>query len=620
MNESWKRFVNGEVTPEQVEPVIYRSWQRSQEFQVSFERIVDNELLPAHRLRERCEAQEDLLRSAQGVLPDIFNLLNGQNFMMLLCDAEGYVLDSLGDPPFMSKAQQVYLSPGASWREDVKGTNAIGTALAENVPLKVLGWEHFVQENHFLACWAAPVRNFAGQVVGVFDISGCVSYRNKHILELAIMSARMIEQNLQLLELNRNHIFFRQGMHLAGEMLREGFIAIDKSGVISVINQAGAQLLGRKREEIIGQPAMEVFRSTKGWTLQNETMDFKLTGPSSVISRLRQVMDSEGNTMGAVGILAPSAEPEEKPAWVGRSEVTRQVFERSAKAATTTSSVLILGESGTGKEVVARYIHQLSARRNGPFVALNCAALPHSLVESELFGYDDGAFTGARRGGKPGKFELAHGGTIFLDEIGDMPQDTQAALLRVLQEKEVLRIGDSKSRRINVRVIAATHKNLPAAVAGGLFRLDLYYRLKVVSIELPPLRNRIEDIWDLVPLFVQKACCSLGKPPMRVDEGVYGHLATHHWPGNIRELENCIESMVALAEGEVLTAFDLPPEFRVEPGCTDDPQEPFLQQQTKQAILQALSQTKGKIAPAARLLGIGRNTLYRKIKELNIKL
>lgn len=530
--------------------------------------------------------------------------------MVLLCDNEGYILETLGNTPFMTKAQQVHLSPGTNWREEFKGTNAIGTSLIEKIPVRVLGWEHFVQENHFLTCSAAPIKNMNGEIVGVLDISGEVgnTEKNNRLLEVAIMGAKMIEQNLEIYSLQRSFQFTKQGLKLVIQMLKEGVIAINSLGLITEINQSGAQMLGRKQEEIIGHLASEVFQASKG-CFQN------------ISSSLKPLLDEYGNALGAVGVLnITQSTKETKPFWVGRSDVTRQVFDRASKAAASNSVVMISGESGTGKEIIARYIHQSSPRNDGPFIALNCAALPHSLVESELFGYADGAFTGAKRGGHQGKFELANEGTIFLDEIGDMPLEVQVSLLRVLQEKEVMRIGDTKARKINVRVIAATHKDLQSLVTQGLFRLDLYYRLKVITIDVPSLRNRIDDIFDLIPFFIFKVCQSMGKPPMEIDQTIYKYLLTQNWPGNIRELENCIESMVAMAEGSVLTINDLPAEYKKQTcNLEENPLHlTLLDEQTKKAIIIALNQTKGKIAPAAKILGIGRNTLYRKMHELDI--
>ncbi|EHQ88351.1 sigma-54-dependent Fis family transcriptional regulator [Desulfosporosinus youngiae] len=621
MDNHWKRFIKGESVESEVTPSIYRSWQRSLEYHVDHSLVSHQDILTSARLSERRDSQESLIRASEPVLPYIFSLLGSTNYTVLLGDNEGYIIEAVGDAPFMSKAQKVNLSPGASWREEVRGTNAIGTALRENAPMSVFGWEHFVHDNHFLACWAAPIQNSQGLPLGVLDISGEANPDRQKILNIAMMGASMIEKNLRLFELENQLKFYQEGSRLASSLLQQGFLTIDHNGIITSINSYGARLLGRKQEDIIGKLAGEVFSTPKGWILNGHSLNLHLKDSTGkeITSHLNQVFNEAGQSIGAVGTLQIKKEtPLSNSLWIGNSQLSQRTLARASKISSTHSSVLIHGESGTGKEIISRTIHKLSSRSQGPFVALNCASLPASLIESELFGYVDGAFTGARRGGKPGKFELANKGTIFLDEIGDMPLNVQVALLRVLQEKEVSRIGDTKALKIDVRVIAATHKDLSALVSAAQFRLDLYYRLKVVTLELPPLRERSEDIRDLVPYFIDKTCKSLGLPPLGIQEDVYTYLLAHSWPGNVRELENCIESMVALADGPILTTADLPDEILQSVENTQASTEPLLDQQTKQAIIYALNQTKGKIAPAAKLLGIGRNTLYRKIKDLEI--
>lgn len=619
MDNPWIRFINGESVESEVSPSIYRSWQRSLEYQVDH-KLSNQDILSTPRLSERREAQDSLIRAGETVLPYIFSLLGSSNYTVLLGDNDGYIIEAIGDAPFMSRVQKVNLSPGASWREEIRGTNAIGTALRDNAPISVFGWEHFVHDNHFLACWAAPIQNSLGAPIGVIDISGEASRDREKILTIAMMGASMIEKNLRLFELENQLKFYQEGSKLASSLLHQGFLAIDHNGIITNINTLGAALLGRKQEDIIGQLAGDIFSSPKGWMLSGHSQDLQIKERSGkgISSHLKRVVNDAGQSLGAVGTLQITEDPlpMSNTLWIGHGQPTLRTLARASKVASTHSSVLIHGESGTGKEIIARTIHQLSSRREGPFVALNCASLSSSLVESELFGYVEGAFTGARRGGKPGKFELADKGTIFLDEIGDMPLNVQVALLRALQEKEVTRIGDTKTLKIDVRVIAASHKDLSALVSTERFRLDLYYRLKVVTLELPPLRERPEDIRDLVPHFIRKTCESFGSPIFGIQEEVYAYLLAHTWPGNVRELENCIESMVALAEGPILTVADLPDEFQKSVLKTEP--VPLLDQQTKHAILYALTQTKGKIAPAAKLLGIGRNTLYRKIKDLDI--
>lgn len=622
MNNHWKRFIKGESVESEVSPSIYRSWKRSLEYHVDYTLISSQDILTTARLKERRDSQESLIRASDPVLPYIFSLLGNTNYTVLLGDNDGYIIEAIGDAPFMSKAQKVNLSPGASWREEIRGTNAIGTALRDNSPMSVFGWEHYVQDNQFLACWAAPIQNSQGDPLGVLDISGEANPDRQKILTIAMMGASMIEKNLRLFELENQLKFYQEGSKLASSLLKQGFLTIDHNGVITNINSFGAGLLGRKQEDIIGQHVGDVFSTPKGWAFKGHSLNLHTKDRSGkeITTHLNQVTDKAGHSIGAVGTLQITREARlTDTLWIGNSLLSQQTLARASKIASTRSSVLIHGESGTGKEIISRTIHQLSSRSNGPFVALNCAALPPSLIESELFGYVDGAFTGARRGGKPGKFELANQGTIFLDEIGDMPLNVQVALLRVLQEKEVSRIGDTKAQKIDVRVIAATHKDLNALVALEKFRLDLYYRLKVITLELPSLRERKEDIPDLVRFFIDKTCKSLSLPPLGIQEEVYPYLTSYSWPGNVRELENCIESMVALAEGPLLTAADLPNEILQTMSLAETSSESLLDQQTKQAILYALSQTKGKIAPASKLLGIGRNTLYRKIKELDIK-
>lgn len=604
----------------EVSPVIFHSWQRCQEQQLSFEKSSESSILTPAQLRERLDAQEALIEASKDVLPFLVRYLKGKRYIILLCDGEGYILKSVGHPPFLSKAQTVHLSPGANWREDVKGTNAIGTALAEKRPVQVIGWEHYVRENHFLNCWATPILNANGEPAGILDISGETGGEDERLAEIVLMGGKMIEQNLKMLELQNKVRFCQEGIKIAGDMLREGFVTINNRGEISNINEAGCRMLGYKREEVIGRHASEVFSAATGLLIREKfrSPQGDNTG-TSVNSCFSQVVDEYGSVLGAVGVMRPGLQAvRSETYWVGRSELTRKVFDQAAKAAASLSTVLLLGESGTGKEVLARYIHNMSERKNGRFVAINCAAIPATLIESELFGYVEGSFTGARKGGQPGKLELAQDGTIFFDEIGDMPLHVQASLLRVLQEKEICRLGDTKTRKVNARIVAATNKDLKTLVDEGKFRLDLYYRLKVVTLELPPLRHRKEDILDLAPHFVIKASSAQGKRPLPVSDEVYAHLLTYDWPGNIRELENCIECMVAMAEGVILTDDDLPAEIR-ETDCAEIQEESILDRQTRQAILQALSQTRGKIAPAARMLGIGRTTLYRKLEEYNIR-
>lgn len=309
---------------------------------------------------------------------------------------------------------------------------------------------------------------------------------------------------------------------------------------------------------------------------------------------------------------------------VGADASMNAVFERVKKAAPIDSVVLVLGESGTGKELVARAIHQSGPRRHGPFVKVNCGALPKDLVEGELFGHEKGAFTGAVKD-KRGRFELADGGTIFLDEVGDLPLDAQVKLLRVLQEKEFERLGGEKTLQVDVRVIAATNRELKEMVAEGLFREGLYYRLEVIPITLPPLRKRKSDVPNLVEHFLRKKSAELGMKPKTITETALTMLKAYHWPGNVRELENLIERLLVLSDGDEIGVADLPfdeAEVSEAPPVVLDGESLSLNARLdsleRDLIVQALEQAEGVKTRAAELLGVKTSALYYKLDKYGL--
>lgn len=305
---------------------------------------------------------------------------------------------------------------------------------------------------------------------------------------------------------------------------------------------------------------------------------------------------------------------------VGHCAKMQKLKEMALRVAPSQSTLLIQGESGTGKELLARAIHQSSNRKGHAFIALNCGAIPENLLESELFGYEEGSFTGARRGGKLGKFELAHNGTIFLDEIGDMPLHLQVKILRVLQERRVERIGSSRSIPVDVRVIAATHRDLEKMVGTGEFREDLYYRLNVIPLTIPPLRERQEDIPILIQFYLDHYSALTGKTVRRIGSEATEILTRYSWPGNVRELGNVIEYCVTMAAGDVITAEILPKRIMVDPNPKSAHDSLNLKALEREAIMKALTtaEAEGNKEDAAKLLGISRATLYRKIKEYQI--
>ncbi|TCL39203.1 PAS domain S-box-containing protein [Anaerospora hongkongensis] len=439
------------------------------------------------------------------------------------------------------------------------------------------------------------------------------------------------------------------------ESLFEGIVVVDKNGIITMLNQAYGDFLGIDATTAIGHPATDIIPNTRmHLVVQNrkaEIGDVQRIGDNNVVvTRIPIIKD--GEITGAVGkVLFKDVKDlrtmanklnklqseleyykEELHKTYGGKYTIESIISRSekmewlktiaAKAAKGHSTVLLLGESGTGKELFAHAIHQGSPRRNGPFIKVNCAAIPEPLLESELFGYEDGAFTGARRGGKPGKFELANGGTIFLDEIGDMTMSMQVKLLRVLQEKEVERLGGTNTSTVDVRVITATNKELEQLVKQGKFRPDLYYRLNIISLSLPPLRERYEDIPLLCNVLLQKISNTINTSIKGISPAVMKLFTEYSWPGNVRELENVLERSVNLMDDEEFIMLEhLPPTIKKSYKVAEETAADIysvLENAERQAICKALEAMEGNKSKAAQLLGLHRSGFYKRLKKYNI--
>lgn len=439
-----------------------------------------------------------------------------------------------------------------------------------------------------------------------------------------------------------------------------GIVVTDLNGKILFLNDSYAEILGVDREEAIGKDVTEVIPGTRMHIVADTGKEemgsvFRLKNGQSIIVN-RMLVKKKGRVIG-VAAFSSFATSEELNTEITiqklnslsqelnqyKNELTKlrgakysleqiigdapnllKVKELIQRVAQTKSTVLITGETGTGKELVAHAVHQQSSRRHQPFVRVNCAAIPGNLLESELFGYEEGAFTGAKRGGKMGKFELANGGTLLLDEVNQMPLYLQSKLLRVIQEKEVERVGGNKPIEIDVRLIFTTNQNLLDLVREDKFREDLYYRINVVSIDIPPLRSRISDIPVLVDYFIEKINRELGLRITGIDEQVIRVFQDYHWPGNIRELENTLERAANLALQGILNLehfehFLLRLEKEESPGGNVVRLETARHKAEKETIMRVLAQTNKNISAAARLMGINRSVLYDKMKKYNIK-
>ena len=434
--------------------------------------------------------------------------------------------------------------------------------------------------------------------------------------------------------------------------INDGILVIDSAGIVRMVNPEYTKITGVRPDEIIGRPLLDVrpgaqlvsvlqdghsrsgvFRSEGGVEYVVDmapiVIDGKVVGAVSISKAMTEVhtlyqqlkkhkekVDILEKTIGSMAKARYTFED-----IIGKEGGLRTTVTMARKAAETDLPVLITGESGTGKELFAQAIHNKSTRANGPFVPVNCSAIPNELLESELFGYEEGAFTAAKRGGKVGLFELADHGTIFLDEIGDLSYHLQAKLLRVLQEKTVRRVGGTRERTVNLRIIAATNKNLDQLIRKSRFREDLYYRLSVVNLHIPPLRERKEDLLPLIYFFLGNSTVESGKPCYSISEEAINVLQSYDWPGNVRELKNAIEYATCMANDWTITVEDLPgtvprtPKMTKKPSSTLKAKIRELELETIRATIEKYGNSTGAKKRAAQELGISLATLYNKMNS-----
>ncbi|MGE5572691.1 MAG: sigma 54-interacting transcriptional regulator [Bacteroidota bacterium] len=455
-----------------------------------------------------------------------------------------------------------------------------------------------------------------------------------------------IDEASRVLWVKKREMARAEQFKLIIDNVSDGIIAVDDTGRVTVFNEAAQRLTGRAAGDAVGRhvsdvlPEIGLARTLAAAPPSDSPEVHRINDTLVNVTRVPIVVD--GSCAGAIGTFQDigrlqALEKNLRKRLYARGHVARFTFcdivgdssairaavAKARRFAGVDSTVLILGETGTGKELFAQSIHSASARRDGPFVAVNCAAFPETLLESELFGYVEGAFTGAKREGKQGLFELAHHGTIFLDEIAGMPLRLQARLLRVLQEREVMRLGDDRTIPVDVRVIAASNKDLHRLVADGLFQADLYYRLDVLKLAVPPLRDRAEDIPLLAEAFVETLSRKLGTASRGFADDALALLSTHAWPGNVRELKNTVEKCLVLSDGGIITRSDvldaLGDDSNSNAGGPNGDAERDLQSLVRTAeresIARALRACGGNRSEAARRLGIDRTTLWRKLQN-----
>lgn len=669
LHKAWENFINynDDFDYSLVRPEILASWKRSRDSKVSpYDMIKD--ILSRDELLIKLNARRKIVEVAAPYVKKMYEVVKGSGAYILVSDFDGYLLDVYGDKEIVYQGRKLSkLVAGACRKEDIAGTNAIGLAIYLQQPIQTWGEEHYCEKHKPFACSCAPFFDENNHLLGTINITLLKSAAHKHTLGMAIATADSITREMKLRKTLEDVDTLNKQRNLIIENMTSGILMLSPEGRLTQANTNALKMLGLSYAEIINSNIFNHifiennFVGPNGYTfLQNEMynieQNIRIVSQNDTPRKFNVSIDHVKNDKGNITAVIMRINKTEvihklvkniegyhaKYTFgdiIGNSEKLNNLKMECRKIARNDSNVLIIGESGTGKELIAQAIHNSSSVSTGPFVAINCAALPNSLVESELFGYEKGAFTGASKEGRPGKFELANGGTIFLDEIGDMPLDAQATLLRVIQNKEIIRIGGNIPKPINIRIIAATNKNLEEAVNEKTFRSDLYYRLNVFSVYVPPLVERgPNDVKLLVDYFIDTYNRKRGRN-ITVDSEVYPILCSYEWPGNVRQLENVIERAINLADDNHITVNHLQTwvfsnkskntnrisavsdnaATAAEIGAVDD--TPIIMNAAdseKALIISALTQAKGNITETANILQMNKRTLYRRIDKYNI--
>jgi len=635
---AWNQLATSrKVDKARLRPEIARSWERCLNLDLTPGDC--GKVLQINDLAEKFEENRQLIKAAAKNLSRLPEILPDSGFIALLAGRDGTLLSATGDKKLCALAESHYLHPGVGVREDFIGTTALGLSLEVNRPVQVLLNEHYLRIYHGWCCSSAPIKDPGGQLFGVLNVANrSLTGHPPRILALTKMTAEAIEAEIRQTRLHeeqkRTSLYFRA----AFESSPEALIIFDHQDKLAHLNQCAQGLLGPDAANLIGRPADSIvqnFAHIKSELHQGrDRVDLELLAADrrmAVEADLKQVGGEEAESSGIIGRLRSktgegpdSGELQSELRYdfqdfIYGSPVMRRLIQQAQKVASTAHTLLIEGESGTGKEILAQSIHNASSRRDEPFIAVNCAALPRELIQSELFGYEKGSFTGADKSGKPGKFESAQGGTLFLDEIGDMPIEAQVNFLRVLQEKKVVRIGGNKAKSLDVRIVSATNKDLLSMSKAGSFRSDLYYRLAVINLHIPPLRRRPEDITSLTTHFLRKnQSLALGEAPPYFSPQALAVMREYAWPGNVRELENLIIYLLSRGAGPVIEARDLPDHLRPSSPWAAMGEVDNLEIVESLAIESTLRKCDGNISRAAKLLNISRATVYKKIRKYKL--
>ena len=627
---------------------ITESWERSlRDFGLdpakpSPTRILTNPQLTAHR-----ESREAFLRISRAGLERLFQQVYPSGYMVLLTDHEGVTIDAIGDPKQKRELKEAGLCEGAIWAEKEEGTCGVGTCLTTRHALTIHKSEHFRARHIELTCTTSPIFDPHGKMLGALDASALYSPDDKRsqtlIYQLVTMASKLIENAYFLCEFQNDWLLRVNNRPEFAEVETEHLLAFNFEGHVIAANSSAMVHFGRKfKSGLIGRSLSEIFdikfeslmdlfsqRSVSKFALRainGATYFATMTSPKA---QTISTGSNRGKTLEITTIDSSISSKLTLERLAGKDPQLIKVANYIKRIVNKKLPIILTGETGTGKEAFAQAIHDFSNRASNPFIAVNCASIPETLIESELFGYKAGAFTGARSKGMRGKILQSDGGTLFLDEIGDMPLQLQARLLRVLAEKEVTPLGSEIPTPVDLNVICATHRNLESLVANGTFREDLYYRLNGISLHLPSIRDRRDKLEIIASALAAEAGDK--STEVTISPEAQKFMCKLPWPGNIRQLRNALRFALAINESGTIDLSDLPNEL-THPATTSLPQAPAveesigsrppslktMEQLECEAMLNALKKHKWKITQAANELGISRATIYRKMEKFGI--
>jgi transcriptional regulator with PAS, ATPase and Fis domain len=652
ITEYKERFLQNRGEDPRICPYIHaevaESWLRSQTMGVNPYLRKEFTFLDSKKFTETLRENEDILEITKHTFADLkLKEVLAKNYALYLFNAKGILLYMEGDK---GEVDYSATQSGAIWSEEAIGTSAHVLCVRLKQPYTIIGPEHFCTVFHNSIVSAAPIANDKGQIIAAL-VLGVHLHNNpplentfyvRHTLGLVKAMAVAVENGLHSKKAMRQLEMAHYRQKATMSLIDQGIITVDRAGKMTYATKEAAHILRIGDEFIQGKNVRDFFSAETvqhimgGSNIDVEETIFADNSEVSLFLNIRPILSgTTGGTNGAVLRFTPiekiNTPGSNRPGTttdftfqdiIGQSEALKKAVGLARRFTASPENILLIGESGTGKELFAQAIHNESCPA-GPFMAVNCAAMPHELVESELFGYEGGSFTGAERSGRPGKIELAHGGTLFLDEIGDMPLELQAVLLRVLEDKRVMRLGGRRYKKVDFRLIAATNKDLIKLVKEKSFRDDLFYRLFVLNLHLPPLRDRKGDIAFLIEYFIEKYCRKMHRKGITVSTQAEKIMRDYPWPGNVRQLENAVIYAINIVRGDVLEAKDLPPYLLTK----EAPSVPVegdaikvykIEMMEKVLIENAIFKTKNNITKAAELLGLAKSTLYRKIKEYGI--